>query len=320
MKALTYALPGTKSGAPSVQLVEQPMPITKWGEVLVRIHYAGLNHFEIATSKGERNQAIARALKKGVVVSGIEMAGIAESDGKNIRQGDRVVGYTHIFKGPFFHAEYVAVPETNLTVIPENVSLEGATSIVGGALTSINALERIARLSCGNNVLITGATGSVGITGVQLATHLGARVTAVCHSTQTEFVISQGAAHAYAYDKSELPNAESQFDLVYDTAPSLSFASAKKYLTTVGRYVTTMPQLDIVGFLMSQLSARKWGYLMEYDTDMARMERLRVLISEGAFSPAVDSVYKPETAADAFSHQLQPGKKGKILIDFRSER
>ena len=90
-----------------------------------------------------------------------------------------MVGYTHIFKGPFFHAEYVVAPESYLALVPSNVSLEGATSIVGGALTSITALERIAGLKPGSDVLITGATGSVGINGVQLATHIGAAVSAV---------------------------------------------------------------------------------------------------------------------------------------------
>ena len=79
MKALTYVLPESKSGTPALRIVELPIPKVKKGEVLVRAHYAGLNYFEVATSKGERNRAIAKALKKATVVSGIEMAGITES-------------------------------------------------------------------------------------------------------------------------------------------------------------------------------------------------------------------------------------------------
>ncbi len=179
--------------------------------MLVRVHYAGLNNFDLETAKGMRNTAITKALKKSVVVSGIEMAGTVETNGTRFSKGDPVVGYTHIFKGPFFHAPCVAVPESNLAIVPDNMSLEGATSIVGGALTSINALERIAHLKSGSRVLITGATGSVGVTGVQLATYLGATVSAVCHSTQTAFARSQGAIHTYAYDNNELPEPGNQF-------------------------------------------------------------------------------------------------------------
>ena len=318
MKALTFTLPEARSGTPKRKLVEVPVPETKRGEVLVRVHFAGLNYIDLETSKGEHNKSVARALKRAPVVSGIEMAGVAETDGERIKKGDRVFGYTNIFRGPFYHAQHVSTPEHNLAVVPEDTSLEGATSIIGGALTSINALERIARIESGSRVLITGATGSVGVTGVQLATHLGADVSAVCHSTQTDFALSQGASRAFAYDQAELPDAENQFDLVFDTAPSLSFASAKKFLRARGRYIPTMPHHDLGGWTRSLISQRKWGFLLEYNTDAKRMERLRTLISQGAFPPTVDSIYDISDATDAFDRQQKPGKRGKILLDFRA--
>ena len=69
---------------------------------------------------------------------------------------------------------------------------------------------------------------------------------------------------------------------------------------------------------MSLMSRRKWGYLMEYDTDAKRMERLRDLLSEGAFKTMIDSVYGLEQAPDTFARQLRPAKKGEILINFVS--
>ena len=318
MQALTFSLPEAKTDAPRRKLVQLPIPQTKNDEVLVRVHFAGLNHFDLETSKGDHNKDVARALKRAPVVSGIEMAGVAETDGARIKKGDRVFGYTNIFRGPFYHAQYVSTPEHNLAVVPGDVSLEGATSIIGGALTSINALERIARLESGSRVLITGATGSVGVTGVQLATHLGAEVSAVCHSTQRDFALSQGASRAFAYDESELPEAENQFDLVFDTAPSLSFSSTAKFLNRRGQYISTMPHHDIAGWARSLVSQRKWGFLLEYNTDAKRMERLRTLISEGAFPPTVDSIYDISATTEAFDRQRKPGKRGKILLDFRA--
>lgn len=317
MQALTFTLPETPTDPPTRKLVELPLPTPKPGEVQVRVHFAGLNYIDLETSKAEHNRAVAWSLKRSPVASGIEMAGVAESDGARIKKGDRVFGYTNIFRGPFYHAEVVSTPESNLAVVPDNCSLEGAASIVGGALTSINALERIARIERGSRVLITGATGSVGVTGVQLAAHLGAEVSAVCHSTQTEFARSQGAARAYAYDRSELPDPENQFDLVFDAAPSLSFASAGPFLTGRGRYVSTMPNHDVGGFFRSLVSRRKWGFLLEYNTDAQRMERLRQLISDGAFPATVDSIFPLSSALEAFERQLKPSKRGKILLDLR---
>lgn len=317
MKALTVSLSGADSGAPTRELVELPIPETREGEVRVRVHFAGLSYIDFETSNGGHRRSLARALEKSPVVSGIEMAGVAETGGQDIERGDRVFGYTSIIRGPFYHAQYVSTPEHNLAVVPESISLEGAASIVGGALTSINALERIARLDRGSRVLITAATGSVGTTAVQLASHLGAEVSAVCHSTQRDFAISLGASSAFAYDRGELPKAEEQFDVVFDAAPSLSFSLARPFLRAGGLYVSTMPHRDAAGWVRSLFSRRRWGFLLEHDTDAKRMERLRTLVAAGAFSPTIDSIFPLKDAKEAFARQRLPGKRGKILLDFR---
>ena len=317
MKALTFIPPKTGSGRPEMQQVNLPIPEPRKGEVLVRIHFAALNNFDLETMHGQRNKAIAKALKKTAVTSGIEMAGIAESDGARIKKGDRVFGYTNIFKGPWFHAEYVALKESKLAIIPSDFTSEGATSVIGGALTALTALERIARLKADDKILITGATGSVGVTAVQLAKHLGADVSAICHSSRADYAISEGAADVYAYDRKELPEAGNQFDVVFDAAPSLSFAKARKLLKPRGSYITTMPHFDVPGFFRGLVSSRKWGFLMESDTDEKRMERLRTLMAQGAFRTAIDSIHLLADAKDAFARQQETGKRGKILIDFR---
>ncbi len=315
MRAIGYRFP-EGSSAPDIEPGELPRPEATPGDVLVRVCFAGLSNFERETSEGKRKRALTRLMKKMPVVSGIEMAGIVENGCGQFSPGDRVVGYTNIFRGPFFHADYVSVAPSRLAHIPENISLPGAASIVGGALTSITALERIAGIVAEQQVLVTGATGSVGITAVQLASHLGAQVFGVCHSSQTVFVVEQGAVDAFAYDKNEMPLRENQFDVVFDTAPSLSFSASVGYLKARGIYVTTMPQLDITGLLRSLFSPRKWGYLMESDTDRERMSRLQELMAAGAFREVVDSIYQLDQASQAFAHQLEHGKRGKILLEF----
>lgn len=318
MKALTFKVPDSGKGNPEVREIEFADPVPRDGEVLVRVHFAGLNYFDFERMQGKLNRGTAKALKRTPVISGIEMSGVAESDGERIKKGDKIVGYTNIFQGPFFHAEYVALPEKKLTRIPESQSLEGAASLVGGALTSINALERIASLQEGQKVLITAATGSVGVTAVQLASHLGAEVSGTCNSRQIDFAREHGATHVFAYDREEWPESENQFDAVFDTAPSLGFRAASKFLKPTGTYITTMPHLDVGGFARSLFSRRKWGYLMESDTDAKRMSRFRDLMEQGAFGAVIDSIYPLSAAVDAFERQQGKAKGGKILIDFRS--
>lgn len=313
MRAISFDVP-TGKGEPTLTQVDAPKPQPRSDEVLVRISHAALNYLDYENQLGEHNKALRKNLKTSPVVSGIEMAGRVESDGRKFKKGDPVFGYTHIFKGPWFHAEYVALKETNLAHVPEGLTAEGATSIVGGAVTAISALEKLAKTKSGDEVLITGATGSVGITALHLARHLGANVTAVCHSSQKDFARSEGATTVLAYDQNDPIPTDAKFDTVFDTAPSLSFAKAKPYLKPCGTYVTTMPHLDIPGFFGALLSSRKWGFLLESNTDEKRLSRLVTLMSEGAFRPVVDSSYPLAEAAQAFARQRRRGRRGKIIL------
>lgn len=313
MKALSFDVP-TGAGRPTLKFIDAPKPEPCKGEVLVRITHAGLNHGDFETWTGRQNKALKKRLKSSPVLTGIEMAGIAESDGRAIRKGDQVYGYTNIFKGPWFHAEFVALKEANMAKLPTGMLPEGAGALVGGAVTSIAALERIAKTKPGDRLLVTGATGSVGVTALQLAKHLKAEVTAICHSSQRDFALSQGAATALAYDTKEQLPKENQFDTIFDTAPSLSFSKALPYLKTRGAYITTMPHLDVAGFMRALVSRRKWGFLLESDTDQKRLGRLSELMEAGVFTPVVDSSYTLQDAAKAFARQEESGKRGKIML------
>ena len=127
-----------------------------------------------------------------------------------------------------------------------------------------------------------------------------------------------GADQAYAYDLGELPPAENQFDVVFDAASSLKFSGADGFLTRNGRYITTMPHLDVGGFLKSLFSRRKWGFLLVSDTDSERMERLRSLIAAGAFRETIEKLFLLSLARDGFDHQQGTGKGSKILLDLVS--
>ncbi len=319
MRAVSFA-PAAGKERPQLKVIETQKPTPKKGEVLIRVSHAGLNHGDFETFTGRQNKAISKRLKTNPVVTGIEMSGTVESSGKRLSKGDEVVGYTNIFKGPWFHGEYICLPETKLVALPKGWDTQGAAVIIGGAVTAIAALERIAKVKSGDAVLITGASGSVGTTAVQLARHLGARVDATCHSSQVSFVKGEGADNVYAYDAPDGPSAvmdnRRAYTCVFDTAPSLSFGRAKGLLKPGGTYVTTMPHLDVTGFLRSLVSRRRWGFLLESNTDQQRLSRLADLMEAGVFRPIVDSTYTLDDAASVFSRQEERGKNGKIMLDF----
>jgi len=313
MRSVSFDVP-KGAGRPTLKLIEAAKPKPAKGEILVRVTHAGLNHGDYETYIGKQNKTLDKRLKTNPVLTGIEMAGIAETSGKRIKTGDLVYGYTNIFKGPWFHAEFVALKEDNISRLPNGMTSEGAAALVGGAVTSIAALERIAKTKAGDKLLVTGATGSVGVTALQLAMYLGAEVTAICHSSQRDFARSQGATAALAYDTDEQLPKENQFDTIFDAAPSLNFSNALPHLKPKGTYITTMPHLDVKGFLHALVSRRKWGFLLESDTDQKRLSRLSELMAAGVFTPVVDSSYELQDAAHAFARQEKSGKRGKIIL------
>jgi len=157
-----------------------PLPKPSPDEALVRIETVSLN-------PGELRAPSARPRL------GRDLCGVVEqaaANGQGPRSGTRVVGM--LPKGGAF-AEYAAVPIDNLAQLPESVSMAQAASLPVAGLTALIALER-GGLLLGRKVLITGASGGVGLFGVQLAHAAGAVVTAALRSAERSTLVEHAGA------------------------------------------------------------------------------------------------------------------------------
>ena len=173
MKAIVY----TEFGPPEVlhlQEVEKPTP--KANEVLVRIYATTVvkEDPDMRASPGFNG-----FLKPRNSILGQEMAGVIEAVGSSVtrfRPGDQIFGI-----GAFgAYAEYKCMPEDGaLAIKPANMSYEEAASVPNGALTALPFLRDRGNIESEQNVLIYGASGSVGTAAVQLADYYGAEVTGV---------------------------------------------------------------------------------------------------------------------------------------------
>src|SRR4030067_3005029 len=107
--------------------------------------------------------------------------------GKNIRQlqpGDEVFGETLRYRGGF--AEYVCVPERGLARKPASMTFEEAAAIPQGAVIALQGIRDKGQVQPGQNVLINGAGGSVGMFAVQLAKEYRAVVTGVVNAGKVD--------------------------------------------------------------------------------------------------------------------------------------
>lgn len=169
----------TQPGAPEVlQLCERPMPTLKPGEVLIRVHAAGVNRPDVAQRKGQYP-----APKDASDLPGLEVAGeIVSGDlsGTSFKVGDMVCALVH--GGGY--AEYCAAPAGQCLPIPAGLSPLEAASLPENYFTVwTNVFER-AHLSGDEVLLVQGGSSGIGVTAIQLAAALGHRVFATAGSDE----------------------------------------------------------------------------------------------------------------------------------------
>ncbi len=272
-----------------LRVVDAPDPDPGTGDVLVRIHAAGVCGTDLHILDG--------MIKPDVypMTLGHEAAGVvaAAGPGTSLAEGDRVAVYNKIFCGQCEQClggrnnicdnepgqlgfnqdggdqEYVLVPERNLVRIPEGVDFASAAVITCAGMTAVHA-TKLSGLRIGHTAIVDGI-GGVGILVVQAARHAGARVIAVADSAEKrQFALDHGAADgiviASAQEYEGLPGqlreltggrgADVFFELVGTTE---SMTAGIRSLARAGRFVSTgytdqMLHVHPIEFILSETS------------------------------------------------------------------
>lgn len=165
----------TYGGIENMKNEHVPVPDITADEVLIKVTATAFNPLDNLFRTGAIQQIYPRVLP---YTPNIEVSGTIAQVGANVKQwsiGDAVYGVQYV-TSEGAAAEYIAISATNITSIPQNVSLVDAAAIPVGALTAWQALFDHGGLKSGQRVLITGAAGVVGMFAVELAKWKGAYV------------------------------------------------------------------------------------------------------------------------------------------------
>jgi len=291
-----------KHGPPEVlQLREVDKPLPADNEVLIRVHAATVTRGDVILRKLHPLLFLPLRLfgMRRKSTPGHEFAGEIETVGKNVRRfkiGDKVFGTTTgLSVGA--NAEYICLPEIwgagVVAPIPNNMTFQEAAALPVGGMTALFILQK-ANIQRGQNVLVYGASGSVGTYAVQLSAHFfGAKVTGVCSTANIDLVKSLGADAVIDYTKDDITKNGKTYDVIFDA---------------VGK---TSPK-DVRGILNENGS-----YLSVRSTTKESIEDLLILkelVEKGTIKPVIDRCFPLEQVADAHRYVETGRKKGNVVI------
>ncbi|MDQ7057588.1 MAG: NAD(P)-dependent alcohol dehydrogenase [Ghiorsea sp.] len=319
------AVMNTRYGSPDgleIQEVQRPEPTTD--EVLVKIHASSVTRADSMMRQGipHFGRLFLGLTKPKHPMTGTGFAGEVIEVGQDVSQyvvGDKVFGESVFGSGT--NTEYICLSETGMMAkLPEGMPYDAGASVCDGAVTSLNFLKNLACIQEGQQVLIYGASGSLGSAAVQIAKHYGAVVTGVCSANNMEMVKGLGADKIIDYQHEDFTAQGKTYDIIYDTVGKLSFSQCQKSLTEKGRYLSPilsiplflkMLQTSICGSKKAKFSAT--GMLHESELKEMLVE-VRDMLQAGHLKTVIDRRYPLAKVAEAHRYVDTGHKRGNVII------
>lgn len=297
----------TRYGPPGVLRVEErATPVPRRNEVRIRILATAVTSSDCYV-RGLRLSLAYRLMARLALgwnaprqpVLGMVLSGKVDSVGPDARSfavGQPVFGFNRHRFGTY--AQYVCWPEDGLLATrPANLTDEEAAAIPYGGLLALSFLRK-AGVRAGQRVLVYGASGAVGTSAVQLARHLGARVTGVCSTANVDLVVSLGASTVIDYTCEDFTDGATRYDLIFDAVGKRKSAAALRPC----RQVLT-----------------PGGACVSVDDGRPKLRRedlvlLGELATKGEVRPVIDRTYALEDIAEAHGYVDNGHKRGNVVI------
>jgi NADPH2:quinone reductase len=310
-------------GTPDVVGVQDvPTPAVGPGQVRVKTEAAAVNFPDVLLIANAYQISIPTPFIPGSEFAGVVVETPSGTTGFSV--GDRVTG-TSLY-GAF--AEEVVVPTASLMLLPDGVDNHTAAAFGVAYRTAYHALRSMARVQNGDELVVLGAGGGVGLAAVQLGVTLGASVTAVASSTEKlDVAASYGAEHVINHRTADLRIALKDAipggaDAILDPVGGALSEPALRALGRGGRFITVgyasgdIPRIPLNLVLVKGVHVLGFQFQDVPPDEFARNENeLREHLIAMRVQPHVCAVYPLDETAQALTHVAHGRAIGKVLID-----
>ncbi|RDW57386.1 reticulon-4-interacting protein 1 [Coleophoma crateriformis] len=306
--------------APNIKLSDTlPRPVPKEREVLIKVFAAGITADEVTWPE---------LYTTSNRVPGHDISGIVEGLGPeysgSLLIGDGVFAMLRANTSQGGQAEYAIASPDEVALKPTSLSHGEAAALPIPILTAWEAIFTHAKLQKGAKILVTGASGAVGLMLVQTASHLlGAEVTGLASPENHARLKELGASQVLDYKSSNWEQMIDNVDAVFDTVGGAVLDRAWETVRKDGVIVTVSDPPPPWAFgegKPSQLQNHphvKWIYFILTPSSES-LEAVAALLDEGSVKPLEVKIFPAENALEAWTYAGQRGRQGKAVLQFAS--
>ncbi|MCS3608120.1 NADP-dependent oxidoreductase [Erwinia rhapontici] len=330
MKAFIIEGYGSKNGG---RIADRPEPELRADDVLIRVQATSVNLLDAKIRKGEFRLILPYKLP---LILGNDVAGVVVSVGPEVtrfRSGDPVYARPAQQRIGTF-AQYIAVNENDLALIPDNLSREEAASLPLVSLTAWQVLVETAKLKKGQKVLIHAGSGGVGTIAIQLAKHLGAFVATTTSTANVAWVKALGADVVIDYKTQDFATLLHDYDVVLNSLGGDVLAKSLQVLKPGGQLISISGPptpafateqglswglkqvMRLLSFrIRKQAKRRGIRYSFVFmRASGAQLSEISALVEAGVIKPVVDRVFPFAEIKEALAYVETGRAKGKVVV------
>ncbi|KAF5120243.1 putative zinc-binding oxidoreductase, mitochondrial [Metarhizium anisopliae] len=315
MKAIQVT--GSKGSHQIILNTAAAKPSPQQDQVLVRVHAASITADEVTWPE---------LYDSSTRIPGHDISGVVDALGPTytgpFKVGDHVFAMLKATSDAGGQAEYAVVPPEEIAPKPTSISHAQASALPIPFLTAWEAIHQHAKVREGTKVLVTGASGAVGLMLVQIAARiLDCQVVALASAKNHAYLKSLGAAITVDYHWPDWEDSVRDVDAVLDTVGEETLSKTWKCVKPNGSIVTVADPPPPWAFgkatpeELKQHPHVQWAYFI-VTASGAILSKLTSLLDEGRLAPIPVKSFSIDKGLEAWEYSGRRGRDGKAVIEF----